>query len=106
MYPVALLVSVSLPGELPSHLLSEQTGGNFDLICFPVFLAAELKEKLQSEMEKNVRMIEVDVVRNVTLCLQSFPFVLYPGGLPPPHLRAPPRKTPHLIQTKSSQSFN
>lgn len=37
------------------------------LICFNVFLAAELKEKLQSEMEKNARMIEVDVVRNVIL---------------------------------------
>ncbi|XP_029796446.1 pericentrin [Suricata suricatta] len=52
----------------------EQTDGNSELICFSVFLAAELKEKLQSEMEKNVRMIETlkqDWESERGLCLEN-----------------------------------
>lgn len=91
--------------EQPSHLLGEQTAENSDLICVYVFLAAELKEKLQSEMEKNVRMIEVDVVRNVTLCMQRFPFVLHASSLPPTPSPGSPQETPSPDSDKI-ESFN
>lgn len=48
-----------------------------------VFLAAELKEKLQIEMEKNVQMIEVRTIGNVILCVQYFSFSPHPSNLPP-----------------------
>lgn len=62
-----------------------------ELICFYVSLAAELKEKLQLEMEKNARMLEVDVVSKVTLHVRCSPFLcIAPAGPESPQESASP----------------
>lgn len=53
-------------------------------MTFYVFLAAELKEKLQSEMERNENIIEVSVMRKCRSVYTMFLLSAYLTSLPPP----------------------
>lgn len=75
----------------PSHLLGDEIVEKSEMQCSEqlfVFLAAELKEKLQSEMEKNAQITEVCMTRKChSACVVLFP-LSRPTALEP-HVKGP-----------------